>query len=170
MITNLTYDFSIDRKNNTIDIKREFVAPPQVVWDAFTKSEILDQWWAPKPWKTRTKSMDFREGGRWLYSMNGPEGEEHWAVANFRNIQPLNSFSVIDTFSDSEGNVKTDMPGSAWEITFTNQGNSTLVELRISYDDAKNLDETLKMGFREGITMAFENLDNLLGRKAGSRQ
>ena len=55
MTTNLAFDFSIDRENKTIKVKREFAAELPLVWDAYTKSEILDQWWAPKPWKARTK-------------------------------------------------------------------------------------------------------------------
>ena len=57
-----TVDFSIDRENKTITVKREFEAELPLVWDAYTQSEILDQWWAPRPWKARTKTMGFQEG------------------------------------------------------------------------------------------------------------
>ncbi|MDQ3073423.1 MAG: SRPBCC domain-containing protein, partial [Bacteroidota bacterium] len=60
-----------DAKNNRLQITREFAAPVEQVWNAWTNSEILDLWWAPKPWKTETKSMNFSVGGRWLYSMAG---------------------------------------------------------------------------------------------------
>jgi uncharacterized protein YndB with AHSA1/START domain len=62
MKSNLMFDFSSDKKNNTIREKREFAADLSLVRDAYTKSEILDHWWAPKPWKARTKTMNFREG------------------------------------------------------------------------------------------------------------
>ena len=78
MSTNLAFDFSVNKETNTITVKREFAAELSLVWDAYTKSEILDQWWAPKPWKARTKTMEFREGGYWHYAMVGPAGEEHW--------------------------------------------------------------------------------------------
>lgn len=67
--------FSIDKKNRKISVEREYNAPVDRVWSAWT--ERPDKWWAPKPWKARTKGMDFREGGYWLYAMQGPEGEEH---------------------------------------------------------------------------------------------
>ncbi|MDZ4709826.1 MAG: SRPBCC domain-containing protein [Saprospiraceae bacterium] len=83
----LAIDFTVIKENNTITVKRPFAAARTLVWDAYTKSEILDQWWAPKPWKARTKTMDFREGGHWHYAMVGPEGQEHWAWADFKDIQ-----------------------------------------------------------------------------------
>ena len=73
----LFFDFTVDKTKNTINIKREFAADRVTVWDCYTKSEILDQWWMPMPWRSRTKSMDFREGGKWLYAAVGPNGEEH---------------------------------------------------------------------------------------------
>src|SRR5882757_4609336 len=86
MNKNLTLDFSVNKENKTITVKREFEAEVSLVWDAYTKSEILDQWWAPKPWKAKTKTMDFKEGGHWLYAMVGPNGEEHWALAKYKNV------------------------------------------------------------------------------------
>jgi PhnB protein len=66
MNPNLLFDFSVNKENNTILVKREFAANLDLVWDAWTKPELLDRWWAPKPYKTETRSMDFREGGHWV--------------------------------------------------------------------------------------------------------
>lgn len=162
MNTQSATDFSVDRENKTITVKREFNADVSLVWEAYTKSEILDKWWAPKPWKAKTKSMDFREGGRWLYSMVGPNGEEHWSIADYISIDKEKKFTGLDAFSDPEGKVNEDMPRSKWEVTFTGKGESTVVEISISYDDLDQLDATLKMGFKEGLTMAMDNLDELL--------
>jgi len=155
-------DFFVDRENKTITVKREFNAELPLVWDAYTKSEILDQWWAPKPWKAKTKKMDFKEGGQWLYSMVDPNGEEHWSIEDYVLIQDKKKFTWLDAFSDSEGNINKDMPRSEWEVNFTDNGKSTLVEILISYDDLDQLDATLKMGFKEGLIMAMDNLDDLL--------
>lgn len=164
MTTNLAFDFSVDKKNKTITVTREFDAPLPLVWDAYTKSEILDQWWAPKPWKARTKSMDFREGGSWVYAMVGPEGEEHWARADYKKINPQKAFTGHDAFADAQGNINKDMPQSKWDITFTGKDNTTLVEIVITYDDLAQLEATLQMGFKEGLTIAMEGLDELLKR------
>ena len=167
MSINLAFDFSVDKKNNTITVKREFAAEISLVWDAYTKSEILDLWWAPKPWKARTKSMDFREGGYWHYAMVGPAGEEHWAWADYKNIQSQlisgqKSFTGVDAFSDAEGNINKNLPQSKWDVSFTDKDPITLVELYISYPDLAQLEAIIQMGFREGLSMAMEGLDELL--------
>ena len=156
------FEFSVDRENNSISVQREFDAPLAVVWDAYTKSEILDQWWAPKPWKARTKSMDFREGGRWIYAMAGPEGEEHWAVADYKKIEPQKMFSGLDAFADANGNVNKDMPQSEWKVKFFDKGQTTLVTIDINYGSLSQLEETIKMGFKDGLRIAMEGLDDLL--------
>ena len=158
----LAFDFSVNKENKTITVKREFAAELPLIWDAYTKSEILDQWWAPKPWKTKTKTMDFREGGHWLYAMLGPAGEQIWALANYKNIQIYKKFTVHDVFADADGNVNKDMPQSKWEISFTDKGQVTLVVCFISYDDLTQLEETIHMGFKEGFTIAMNGIYELL--------
>src|SRR5687767_12462886 len=112
MNTQLASDFSVDRENKTITITREFAADLPLVWDAYTKPEILDRWWAPNPWKARTKSMDFREGGQWNYAMVGPNGEEHWCLVDYKRIQVQKKFTGLDAFTDPEGNVNKSLPQS----------------------------------------------------------
>jgi uncharacterized protein YndB with AHSA1/START domain len=74
MTNNLLFDFTVDKAAKTVYITREFDADLSLVWDAFTKKEILDQWWAPKPFVSKTKVMDFKPGGRRFYAMVSPEG------------------------------------------------------------------------------------------------
>ncbi|MES2616610.1 MAG: SRPBCC domain-containing protein [Bacteroidota bacterium] len=166
MNNNLSFDFSVNRENNTITVKREFEADINMVWDAYTKSEILDLWWAPKPWKAKTKTMDFRDGGHWHYAMVGPEGEEHWAWAEYKNIQAQlpsgqRKFTGLDAFADAEGNINQSLPQSEWQITFTPKGNLTIVECFITFSDLSQLETTLQMGFKDGMRIAMEGLDEI---------
>jgi uncharacterized protein YndB with AHSA1/START domain len=158
-------DFSVNQENRTITVKREFAADLPIVWDAFTKAERLDKWWAPKPWKARTKKLDFREGGQWSYAMLGPAGEEHWAIVNYTNIQPRKKFSGVDAFADKDGNINKELPQATWEVSFTDQGDTTLVTTRINYDDQAQLEKYLEMGFKEGYTKSMEGLDELLASR-----
>jgi uncharacterized protein YndB with AHSA1/START domain len=162
MKTILAFDFSVDKKNNTITVEREFAAEVSLVWDAYTKPEILDQWWAPKPWKARTKVMEFKEGGHWHYAMVGPAGEEHWAWADYKNIQVQKKFTGLDAFADKDGNINKAMPQSKWEMAFVDKGEITLVKIHITYPDLAQLEATLSMGFKEGLSMAMDGLDELL--------
>ncbi|MXV16489.1 SRPBCC family protein [Hufsiella ginkgonis] len=162
MSSNLAFDFSVDKENKSITVTREFAAALPLVWESYTNPAILDQWWAPKPWRARTKGMDFRVGGSWIYAMVGPEGEEHWAMATYQAIEPEKKFTVTDAFSDADGNVNEAMPKSTWEVTFKDKGDVTLVTSYITYDDLAQLEATIQMGFKEGLTMAMEGLDELL--------
>ena len=162
MTNQLAFDFVVNKEKGTITVKREFAAELPIVWDAYTKSEILDQWWAPKPWKARTKTMDFTEGGSWHYAMVGPNGEEHWAVVNYKTIENQKKFLGVDAFTDADGNVNKDLPQAQWEINFTPKGSVTLVESLITYDDPAQLETILNMGMKEGLTIAMEGLDQLL--------
>lgn len=112
MKSNLLMDFTVNKENSTVIVKREFAASISSVWAAWTERELLDQWWAPKPWKARTKSMDFKVGGQRLYAMVGPEGEEHWALADYKSIRPTTNFKFLDAFCDNEGNINKDFARS----------------------------------------------------------
>lgn len=158
-------DFIVDKQNNTINIKREFAANRPIVWDCYTKSEILDQWWMPMPWKSKTKSMDFREGGKWHYAAVGPNGEEHWSIASYVKIDLQNMFLANDAFGDADGNINPQMPQSKWTMNFTDMGNNTLVHGIMEFPDLAQLEQTIAMGFKEGLNMAMENLDNMLAKR-----
>lgn len=162
MSKNLTFDFDVDKINKTITVQRAFAASRQLVWDAYTKSEITDQWWAPKPWQARTKKQDFSEGGEWLYAMVGPGGEEHWALARYHKIKPIEYFSAFDAFSDSDGNINESMPQSEWDVWFKDHGDHTIVSFVIHYSELAQLEATIEMGFKEGLSSAMEGLDELL--------
>jgi uncharacterized protein YndB with AHSA1/START domain len=162
MTSDLAFDFKVDKENKSIHVTREFDAEVPLVWKAYTDPEILDQWWAPKPWKTRTKSMDFRPGGEWRYAMVGPEGEEHWCLVRWEDIQFEKGYKGFDAFTDAEGNIKTEMPEAKWESKFSPKGKRTLVDIHISYESLSDLEGYIQMGFKEGLSMAMENLDALL--------
>jgi len=158
----LAFDFSVNKENKTITVKREFAAELPLVWDAFTKTELLDQWWAPKPWKARTKTNDFREGGSRLYAMVGPDGEEHWARIDFSTIEKHKRFTAIDSFTDAQGVLNKEMPRLNWEVKFIDKKDLTLVDIVITFKDLSELETIIKMGFKEGFTIALNGLDELL--------
>lgn len=162
MNNNLIFDFTVNKETNTVNVKKEFAARLALVWDAYTQPELLDQWWAPKPWLAKTKFMEFKEGGRRLYAMCGPEGEEHWALADFTSISPKTNFKFLDAFCDATGNLNTEMPRSDWNVDFVDQGNSTLVNIAIQHKTLADLEKIISFGFKEGFTSALNGLDELI--------
>lgn len=162
MKDNLLFDFTVNKENKSIHINREFDANVEMVWRAWTSPELLEQWWGPKPWKAETKSMDFREGGHWLYAMVGPEGEKHWSMVNYISINKERSFSAKDGFSDEHGKMNPDMPQNRWENHFSSKNEMTLVTIKLTFDTLEDLEKIIEMGFKEGFTMCLDQLDELL--------
>ena len=158
----LPFDFSVNKEAKTIHVKRGFDAGLSTVWKAWTTAELLDLWWAPKPWRAETKSMDFSEGGFWLYAMISPEGEKHWSRADFISIQNEEYFTAKDGFCDEQGRMNTAMPQNNWKNEFTENGDSTLVDVTLTFDNLADLEKLIEMGFKEGFTMGMQNLDELL--------
>ena len=158
----ILFNFTVDKDNKIVKVERSFDAPRNMVWSAWTEPELLDKWWAPKPWKSVTKSMTFKVGGRRLYAMRGPEGEEHWALADYLSIAPQTNFKHLDAFCDSEGNLNQDFPRSEWNVDFKDSNGSTVVNVEIYHKSLADLEKILELGFKEGFTMCLENLDELL--------
>lgn len=157
---NLLFDFTVDKATKTAVITREFDADLSLVWDAFTKPELLDQWVAPKPWSSKTKSMDFKVGGRRFYAMVSPEGQERWSIQEYRSITPKTNFKMYNTFADQDGNPE--MPGSDWDYNFSEENGITKVIITIYNESLARLERMIEMGFQEGFKMSIDNLEKLL--------
>lgn len=161
MKSDLLMNFSVDKENKTVNIKREFNAAVEHVWAAWTEAEILDQWWAPAPFKSETKRMVFKEGGQRLYAMVSPEGGENWALFDYSSISPKTNFKHSSTFCDAEGNPNSAFGSSYWDITFSEQDSSTIVDISIKRDSLEELEKIIEMGFKEGFTSAMKGLDKI---------
>jgi uncharacterized protein YndB with AHSA1/START domain len=157
---NLLFDFTVDKAAKKVFITREFDADLSLVWDAFTKAEILDQWVAPKPWTSRTKFMDFKVGGRRFYAMVSPEGQERWAIQRYTSISPKTNFKLFNAFADKDENP--DLPGSDWDYTFSEQSGKTIVSIIIYNESLARMEKMIEMGFTEGLKMSMINLENVL--------
>jgi len=160
MSTNLLFDFTVDKSIKTVFITREFAAEQSLVWDAFTKAELLDQWVAPKPWSSKTKHMNFEVGGRRFYAMVSPEGMERWAIQEYTSITPITNFKMHNAFADKDENPE--LPGSEWDYTFSEQNGITKVNIIITNESLERMERMIEMGFIEGFKMTINNLDNLL--------
>ena len=159
MKKNLLFDFTVDKAIKTVFITREFDAELSLVWDAFTKAELLDQWIAPKPFVSKTKYQDFKVGGKRFYAMISPEGEERWAIQEYTSITPKTNFKMYNAFADKDENPE--LPGSEWDHTFSEQNDITKVSITIFNESLERL-ERIQDGFTQGMKMSLSNLENLL--------
>jgi uncharacterized protein YndB with AHSA1/START domain len=157
---NLQFDFTVNKEAKTVYITREFDAELSLVWDAFTKAELLDQWVAPKPWTSKTKFMDFTVGGRRFYAMVSPEGMERWAVQKYNSISPKTNFKYFNAFADENENLQ--LPGSDWDYTFSEIKGKTIVNITIFNESLERMEKMIEMGFTEGYKASMINLEYLL--------
>ena len=159
-MNNLQFDFTVDKSTKSVLVTREFNAELPLVWDAFTKQEILDQWWAPKPWTSKTKFMNFKEGGRRFYAMVSPEGLESWQIQDYTSISPKTNFKYFSVFADKDETPH--LPGSNWDLNFTEQNGITKVSITIYNESLERMEKMIEMGFKEGFTMTLNELNELL--------
>jgi uncharacterized protein YndB with AHSA1/START domain len=161
MTNSLLFDFTVDKSIKTVVVTREFEAEKQLVWDAFTKKEILDQWWGPKPLRSKTKYMDFSVGGRRFYAMVSPDGQERWSIQKYTSISPITNFKLKNAFADKDENPE--LPGSDWDVNFTEQNGTTKVDIIIYNESLDRMEKMIEGGFvKEGFILMFNNLDEML--------
>ena len=160
MNSTLLFDFSVNKENKTVHVLREFDAGLELVWKAWTTPELLDQWWGPKPFVTKTKVMNFEVGGRRFFAMVSPEGNERWFLQKFTSINPKTNFKTLNTFADEDENPE--LPGSDWDLNFSEQDGTTKVSITIYNESLARLERMVESGFREGFTMGLQQLDDLL--------
>ncbi|HKA17613.1 MAG TPA: SRPBCC domain-containing protein, partial [Blastocatellia bacterium] len=156
----LPFEFTVNKATKTVSVIREFAAELSLVWDAFTKPEILDQWWAPRPWVSKTKHMDFKVGGRRFYAMVSPEGEERWSIQKYTSISPKTNFKFFNAFADKDENPE--LPGSDWDLNFSEQNGTTTVRVSIYNESLARMEKMIEMGFSEGFKMTLNSLEDLL--------
>ena len=161
-------DFILDKQTKTVSITKEFAFELSLVWDAYTKPELLDQWWAPKPFASRTKVMDFRVGGRRFYAMVSPDGQERWALQKYTSISPKTNFKFFNAFADENENPQ--LPGSDWDLTFNEQDGRTKVSISIYNESLERLEKLVEMGFKEGTMSQLDNLEDLLAKLSGEKE
>lgn len=159
MTNNLLFDFTVDKAAKTVYINREFDAELSLVWDAFTKQEILDQWVAPKPWSSKTKYMNFKVGGKRFYAMVSPEGQQRWSIQEYTSITPKTNFKMYNAFADKDENPE--LPGSEWDYTFSEQNGKAKVSITIYNESLLRMENVLEV-FKQGFTSTLNNLENLL--------
>lgn len=155
-------NYTVLPEDNQLIAERSFAAPKSKVWRYYTTAELLEKWWAPTPYKAVTKSFDFREGGHWHYVMQGPEGDAHYCINNYKKIIPEESFSAFDGFANEDWSIKTDMPGSDWEVTFTQNGDITDMKVVLTCNSPEGLKTLVEMGMKEGFNQGLDQLEALL--------
>ncbi len=160
MTTIFQTHYDINFEQQKVFVQRTFNAPLDLVWRAWTEQEILDEWWAPKPWKAKTKTMDFKAGGKRFYAMVSPEGQEFWSIEKYISVNPKSNFKMSNAFADKDENPE--LPGSDWDLNFSEENNSTKVSIEIYNQSLERMKRMIEMGFEGGFAMGHNQLDEVL--------
>lgn len=160
MDSNIVFNKDFDAKS--IYVMKVYDAHVSEVWDYFTKRDLIDQWWAPKPWKCETVKMDFTENGIWLYAMKGPDGEKMYSQVKYGEITEHRTFDGIDAFCDENGMIDETLPQTKWLIGFTGVEEGTKVSFNLHFQSEEDMKKQLEMGFEDGFTKGLNQLEEIL--------
>lgn len=163
-------DFIVDKETKTISITKEFAAELSLVWDAYTKPELLDQWCAPRPYRTETKTLDFREDGFWLYAIVSPEGKKHWSRYDYKKIEFQKTIIELRAFSDENGIVSPDFPRTECTLIFSETDGKTLVTATERYRSLELFEKMATHSHKKGFSSHLKNLDRLLNNLSNNKK
>lgn len=161
-------EFDTDRENREIVLKRTFDAPPKLVFDCYSSCKHIKNWWGPRTWPTTFCEMDFREGGTWRYCMTGPEGEEAWGKAVYKEIVAPERIVYSDSFTDDKGLVNKEMPMTVATVEFRGNNGKTDLVSTVKVPTVEALDTLVNMGMLEGIDETWDRLEEHLATLATS--
>lgn len=86
-------------------IERTLNAPRERVWQMWTDPEHLMQWWGPEYFISPSARIDLRVGGKYLFCMRTPEGQDLYSTGVYKEIVPVERLVYTDSFSDAQGSV-----------------------------------------------------------------
>lgn len=138
-----------------IVLTRVFNAPRHLVFEAFTKPELLKRWFGPHGWSLTTCEVDFRIGGGFRFIMQGPKGEEMGMRGTYREIVPPERSVHMESFDDFPGE-------SEVTSTFIEKDGKTTLTAVVLYPSKEVRDAVIKSGMEHGAAESYDRLAEML--------
>jgi uncharacterized protein YndB with AHSA1/START domain len=138
-----------------IALTRVFKAPRQLVYDAFSKPEILKQWFGPRGWSLVTCDIDARVGGGFRFVLRAPSGRELGMHGTYRELSPPARSVHMESFDDYPGE-------SQVTAVFTEHDGCTTLVATILYASREVRDAVIKSGMEDGAAESYDKLEELL--------
>jgi uncharacterized protein YndB with AHSA1/START domain len=155
---------TVERKSEReLVVTRTFSAPARVVFEAWTKPELLRRWWAPKSFGISFISCeaDVRAGGTYRFVFGHPASEQ--PMAFFGRYVEVTPHSRLVWTNDEAGE-----GGAVTTVTFEERGPKTLVVMSDLHPSKEALDSAIASGSTGGCNETFEQLDELLATLGAS--
>ena len=157
---------NVKTSEREIVFTRTFDAPRQMVWDAWTKKEHLLKWWGPHQFTNSKCSIELRPGGKFLITMNGPDGKEYPCHFVFDEILPIEKLVWTEKIVESDvWGEAGPPPESKMTMLLEDAGSKTKMTIISRFSSNADRDKILAMGAAEGWAQSFERLELLLTKK-----
>lgn len=140
----------------TIVITREFDAPPERVFRAYTDPELVIQWLGPRRLTMRIDEYDARNGGSYRYVHSGEDGAEYAFHGVFHEVRPSDRIVQTFTFEGVPDSI------SLETVMFEDLDGRTRVTTQSLVDSIETRDAVVASGMEHGVRESYERLDTLL--------
>lgn len=138
-----------------IVMTRVFDAPRQLVYDAFSKPELLKRWFGPRGWSLVVCEVDLRVGGGFRFVMRGPDGREMGMRGVYRELSPPERSVHMESFDD--------FPGESQVTTiFAEKDGKTTMTATVLYPSKEIRDAVVQSGMEHGAAESYDKLAELL--------
>lgn len=139
-----------------IDITREFDAPRDLVFRAYSDPELIVQWLGPRKYKMNLDAWDARDGGTWRYTHSDDQGNAYGFHGVFHGDQTPDGMLQTFEFEGWPGHV------SLESIRFEERDGKTIIRNHSVYQSVADRDGMIESGMEEGMNDGFDRLDELL--------
>ena len=153
----MTDDFNPDLD---LMIERKLSAPRNNVWKAWTTPELMERWWAPRPWQTRIHALDVRPGGAFGSEMIGPDGESFRSEGCFLLVEDHHRIVFTDALARGYRPNPTTFMTASFTMTDTPDGGCLYIA-RVKHASAETRKQHEDMGFEGGWNTCITQLEEL---------
>ncbi len=142
-------------------IEREFDAPRELVYKAYTTPELVRRWWHAKRGDVTAVEIELRVGGRWRYAMVTPDGTEVGFHGEYREVIPNELLVTTEVFEGLPEGVSEDDAATLNTATFTDTDGRTMLTLLVEAKDKVSRDAIIESGMEDGLQDALELLEQV---------
>lgn len=155
-----------DKNGHELAIRKVIAAPRAVVWRCWTRPELMQEWFCPKPWRVTRCEIDLRAGGRMVTDMGGPNGEHHENEGIYLEVVPMQRLVFTDAYTEGFVPIEAPFMTGIVELADTPDG-GTAMYWAARHWSAENKEKHMAMGFEQGWGAAAAQLEELAIREMG---
>ncbi|MGV8885603.1 MAG: SRPBCC family protein [Microbacteriaceae bacterium] len=146
----------------TITVTADFAASQLRVWDAYTDPRQLERFWGPPTYPAAFLRHDVEVGGRSIYRMTGPEGDQHYGCWEWTAVHAPDTFEIVDWFADENGTPDAELPSTRMAFSLRTTDAGTRMTTTSFFASLEQLEQLIEMGMIEGMREAMGQIDAVL--------